>query len=131
MQEELLNKIVDNTSQKDSLQIIVSDDTTRFKTKFNPPIQLKKNKSYEMALVNLETYYSIPNITSKNNLFKYSANDSRPDAEVWHTITIPTGSYDIVDILKIYTSPKQEMNLNALIDGSAIRIEDYVKRFKK
>ena len=49
-----------------------------------------------MALVNLETYYSIPNITSKNNLFRYS-----PDAGVtvnWFVITIPTGSYDIEDI---------------------------------
>ena len=92
--EELLHKIVENTSQKDSFQIIVSDDTTRFKKKFHPPIQLNKNKSYEMALVNLETYYSIPNITDKNNKFKYSANGGAD----WVTITIPTGSYDIEDI---------------------------------
>ena len=94
MQEELLQKLVENTSEKDSFQIIVSDDTTLFTKKFNPPIQLKKDKSYEIALVNLETYYSIPNITNKNNSFKYS-----PDGGVsWLTIIIPTGSYDIEDI---------------------------------
>jgi hypothetical protein len=94
MQEELLQNIVENTSQKDSFQIIVSDETTRFTKTFNPPIQLNKKKSYEMALVNLETYYSIPNITSKNNSFRYS-----PDGGVnWFVIAIPTGSYDIEDI---------------------------------
>lgn len=94
MQEELLQAIVENTSQKDSFQIIVSDDKTRFTTKFNPPIQLNKKKYYEMALVNLETYYSIPNITSKNNSFTYSPDEGSN----WTTITIPTGSYDIEDI---------------------------------
>ena len=37
MQEELLKEIVENTSQKDSFQVIVSDKTTHFNTKFNPP----------------------------------------------------------------------------------------------
>ena len=94
MQEELLQKLVENTSHKDSFQIIVSDDTTHFTKKFNPPIQLKKNRPYEIALVNLETYYSIPNISNKNNTFTYSANGGAD----WNDITIPTGSYDIDDI---------------------------------
>ena len=69
MQEELLQKLVENTSHKDSFQIIVSDDSTHFTNKFNPPIQLRKNRPYEIALVNLETYYSIPNISNNNNTF--------------------------------------------------------------
>ena len=56
MQEELLEQLVENTSHKDSFQVIVSDDPTRFTKKFNLPIQLKKNRPYEIALVNLETY---------------------------------------------------------------------------
>ena len=40
------------------------------------------------------------------------------------------------DILRKYTAPppppsEHNFNLNALIDGSAIRIEDYIKRLKK
>ena len=40
------------------------------------------------------------------------------------------------DILRKYTAPppppsEENFNLNALIDGSAIRIEDYIKRLKK
>lgn len=111
MQEELLQTIVENTSQKDSFQIIVSDDSTIFKTKFNPPIQLNKKKSYEMSLVNLETYYSIPNISSKNNTFKYS-----PDGGAnWSTITIPTGSYDIEDINDVI---QREMKANGHWDAA-------------
>ena len=72
----------------------MSDNTTRFTKKFNPPIQLKKKRPYEIALVHLETYYSIPNITHKNNSFRYSPNGGAD----WHTVDIPTGSYDIEDI---------------------------------
>ena len=109
--QELLKTIADNTSQKDSFKIIVSDNTTDFNTKFNPPIQLNKNKSYEMALVNLETYYSIPNITSRNNTFKYS-----PDGgENWMTVDIPTGSYDIEDINSVI---QREMKANGHWDAT-------------
>ena len=94
MQEELLQKLVENTSYKDSFQIIVSDDSTHFTQKCNPAIQLKKNRPYEIALVNLETYYSIPNISNKNNTFTYWANAGAD----WNDIIIPTGSYDIDDI---------------------------------
>ena len=76
------------------MQIVVSNNKTQFTTRFNPPIQLDKNKRYEIALVNLETYYSFPNIDASNNYFKYS-----PDAgTTWFEIYIPEGSYDIRDI---------------------------------
>ena len=92
--EELLEKIVQNTSPKSSLQIIVSDDKTRFTTRFNPPIQLEKDKLYEIALINLETYYSCPNVDASNNYFRYS-----PDNGItWFEIYIDEGSYDIIDI---------------------------------
>ena len=56
------------TEPKESFQIVVSDN----KTKFNPHIQLKTGKKYEIALVNLETYYSFPNVDDTNNHFSYS-----------------------------------------------------------
>ena len=92
--EELLAKISKNTEPKGSWQIVVSVNKTRFKTMFNPPMQLNKNKKYEMALVNLETYYSFPNIDASKHYFRYS-----PDGgTIWVEIFIPEGSYDIVDI---------------------------------
>lgn len=72
----------------------MSSDKTRFKTKFNPPIQLDKKKQYEIALVNLETYYTFPNIDASNNYFKYSTDSGT----TWYEIYIPEGSYDIEDV---------------------------------
>ena len=60
--EDLLKKILKSTEYKTSFQIIVSDSKSRFKTRFNPTLQLDRDKEYEIALVNLETYYSFPDI---------------------------------------------------------------------
>ena len=60
------------------------------KTKFNPPLELDPNKQYEMSLVNLETYWSFPNVTEENNLFKFS--DAKGDI---YDIIIPKGAYEL------------------------------------
>ena len=60
--EDLLKQVVNNTEPKKSFSIVVSDNKTRFKTWFKPPTQLDKKKVYEIALINLETYYSFSNI---------------------------------------------------------------------
>lgn len=45
-------------------------------------------------MINLETYYSFPNIDEKNNNFRYSPDNG----ENWYDISIPIGSYGIEDI---------------------------------
>lgn len=92
--KQLLEKIARNTEPKKSFYILVSDKSTRIRTKFNPLLQLDKSKQYEMALVNLETYYSFPNIDSTNNNFTYSPDNGA----TWLNIDIPEGSYEITDI---------------------------------
>ena len=94
MEVELLEKIVKNTEHKTSFQIIVSDNKTSFNTRFNPKIELGRDKVYEIALVNLETYYSFPNIDESNNIFVYSPDNGNS----WVKIKIPEGSYEIDDI---------------------------------
>ena len=59
-----------------------------------PPIQLDKKKDYEVALINLETYYSFPNIFRSKNCFTYSPNLD----PLWFDIIIPEGSYHVEDI---------------------------------
>ena len=96
MEADLLKQIVQNTEHKTSFQIIVSDNKSRFNTRLNSMLQLDKEKEYEIALVNLETYYSFPNIDETNNVFIYS-----PDhGNSWVKIKIPEGSYEIDDINK-------------------------------
>ena len=92
--EDLLKQIINNTEPKKSFSIVVSDNKTRFKTWFKPPIQLDKKKDYEIALINLKTYYSFPNIDRLNNCFSYS-----PGANAsWVDILIPEGNYHVEDI---------------------------------
>ena len=92
--EDLLKQIVKNTEHKTSFQIIVSDCESRFKTKFKPRLLLDRDKEYEIALMNLETYYSFPNIDKTNNVFVYSPDNGNS----WVKIKIPEGSYEIDDI---------------------------------
>lgn len=106
MLEQLLEKIAGNTRPKGpSMEIILSDNKTEFVERFNPPLQFDKSRSYEMALINLETYYSFPNITKENNRFIYSANGGND----WSTITIPVGCYELDDLNIII---QREMKMN-------------------
>src|SRR6218665_3529900 len=101
--DALLEKIVlntenktRNTEPKESFSILLSERSSQMRTKFNPLIQLDKSKRYEMALVNLETHNSFPNIDSSNNNSRYS-----PDkGTTWFNINVREGSYEIVDIYK-------------------------------
>lgn len=90
--EELLKSIEHNTRTKGSLQLIVTDNKTEFTTRYGTPIKL--GARYEIALVNLETYYSFPNINSSNNSLRYSSDGGK----TWQLIQIPEGSYEITDL---------------------------------
>ena len=94
MEADLLKQIVKNTEHKTSFQVIVSDNKSRFKTRLNPMLQLDKEKEYKIALVNLEAYYSFPNIDKTNNVFVYSPDNDN----LWVKIKIHQGSYEIDDI---------------------------------
>ena len=78
-------------------------------TYFNPAIELEVTKKYEMALVNLETYYTFPNINKTNNIFRYSDDDGAN----WIDIHIPTGCYNITDLDTVI---KQQMKHNGHYD---------------
>ena len=94
MEVEYLERIAKNTDHKTSFQIILSSDKSNFNTRFNPKLELDEEKVYEIALVNLETYYSFPNIDETNNVFVYSPDNGNS----WVKIKIPEGSYELDDI---------------------------------
>jgi len=114
-------KIVQNTEGKTSTQIVVSENSTKIKTTYNPTLDLDKIRKYEMALVNLETYQSFPNIDSSNNVFRYS-----PDGSQWVDIRIPEGSHDLIDIAETI---KIAMKRNGHNDD-AIKITANTNTFK-
>ena len=57
MKEVLVRK-----KPKDSFTLVVSDNCANIQTIFSPPLYLQANRDNELAMVNLETYYSIANI---------------------------------------------------------------------
>lgn len=89
---EINKDIVHNSRPKENLEIILSSNETDFATNFNPPIYLERDRSYSVALVNLESYNSVPNIEEGvNNEFRYS-----PDNGLnFSTITFDTGAYEL------------------------------------
>ena len=91
---EFLERIAKNTDHKTSFQVIISGNQSSFNTLFNPKIELDRNEVYEIALVNLETYYSFPSIDDTNNVFVYS----HDQGVTWTKIKIPTGSNEIDDL---------------------------------
>ena len=94
--EELLKQTVNNTQPKRSFSIVVSDNKLDSKHGLNYPfnIQLDKKKDYEIAFINLETYYTFPNIANSNNCFTYT-----PCAyALWYNIIITEASYHVKDI---------------------------------
>jgi len=92
--EEILKEIRDLTLPKENFSIICSSDQTDYTTNFSPKLHLNPNKRFELALVNLETYNSIPNLDGTNNKFVYSNNTGT----TWFTITLPEGCYEIPQI---------------------------------
>ena len=93
MEVYLLEKIIKNMAHK-TFQIIVSSNESSFNTILNLTLQLDRDKEYEIALVNLETHYSFPNIDETSNVFIYSPDNG----DSWVKIKIPEESYEIDDI---------------------------------
>lgn len=72
-----------------SYTITVSGSDSTLSTYLNPPLHLDPRGTYEIALLNFETFYSIPNVDESNNQFHYG------EASV---IDIPTGTYEVADL---------------------------------
>ena len=105
--EKLLKQIVNNTEPKRPSSVVARDNQTSFKASFKPPIQPNKKKDNEIALINLETYYSFPNIDRSNYWFSYSSGANQFD------IIIREGSYNVEDLNEFI---QREMRKNSHYD---------------
>ena len=85
--------------------IVLTNNSANFRTCLSPFIRLDRNKNYEAALLSIDLYNSIPNVTEKNNKFQYSTDEGR----TWKTITLPTGSYEVA---QIETEIQKQMIIN-------------------
>ena len=86
-----MKEVLVRTKPKDSFTLVVSDNSTNIQNTFNPPLYLQANHSYELAMVNLETNYSIVNVREVNNSVKWSLDDGK----TWTTLHVPTRCYEL------------------------------------
>ena len=62
-----------------------------FTTKYSPPVLLDDSKQYKTALLSIDLFNSIPNITNLNNVLRYS----KDDGNSWIKFELDTGSYEL------------------------------------
>lgn len=79
---------------------------------FNPPIYLEDDLEYEIGLANFDTFNSIPNIDSTNNVFAWWSDDDKRE----NKIIVPEGSYELRDIIDIISELILEKDPSAQID---------------
>jgi len=73
---------------------VLSFKGSHFSTQHNN-FFLDPNEKYEVPLLSLDTYHSIPNITKgKNNIFKYSSDNGI----TWKVLELDTGSYEVKNL---------------------------------
>ena len=80
--------------------LVVSDNSANIRTTFNPPRYLHLNYSYELAMMNLETYYTFANIREVNNFFKWSVDDGK----TWTILHVPINA-ETVKLVLMYQMP--------------------------
>ena len=76
------------------ITLTMTGNSCDFTTVYPNPIILDPHKKYEAALLSLETYNSIPNITDKNNTFLYSVDNGLS----WKSITLEKDAYELNQI---------------------------------
>lgn len=90
----------------------LDEQQTMLKMDLNPPIYLDPNRQHFLGVTGVQTFFHIPNITEKNNMFVYGVDDS------WERIEIPIGTYKADDL---HTYLKNAINEND-ISGETLDI---------
>lgn len=83
------------------MSIVLNGNSSTLSCDFFPPIDLTDGQ-WEIGLIDLSVYNSIPNIEDGINNKLYLGRDENDNHEV--TVSIPTGSYEIEDIEKYIKS---------------------------
>ena len=86
-----MKEVLVRTKPKESFTLIVSDSSANIQTTFSPLLHLQMKHDYELAMVNLETYYSFTNIRKGNNSFKWTIDEGK----TWTLLHIPTGCFEL------------------------------------
>ena len=110
-----------------SFTVAFTGKSSVLRADFFPEIVLDSNANYVCALLDFTTYNSVPNITAgkKNQFqFKYTekvkSGNKITDVEQEKTIALPTGAYEIADILKYLKSALSAFKISFTYEISGV-----------
>lgn len=98
-----------------TLTFTLSGSSSEISNTFHPPIDLDEGADYEIALLRIDAYNSIPNITENNNSLVVVTNEELGK----QTIKIPKGTYEISHISD-YVAEKLKNLANSTRDPDSI-----------
>ena len=99
-------------NNKTSSKKIISTLGNQTTVNLNPSINLDDNKKYQLRLLSFNCVYCMPNVTTKNNTFKYTFDSNT------HSIIFDTALYSLDDInmqVSLYTEISNNGNDALLI----------------
>lgn len=100
-------------TKTENVVFTLSSDKTNFRTPIYPPLKLNRDARHELALLSLDMYHSIPNVTEDNNTFSYRYK------EEYHDIHLPTGSYG-VEAINGYIQRQLKLRKHLINDDETI-----------
>lgn len=80
-----------------SITLTLTGNTSSLNSYFHPEIVLDERYSYSCCLLDFYSFNSIPNVTDANNKLLFS----KDNGKTFEIIYLPTGSYEVDDILKL------------------------------
>lgn len=104
--------------------VSISGNTSTLRTSLFPALRLKRNKSYEIALLDFTTYNSIPNITEGiNNKLFYYENEAQKTTGKYSEVSLNTGCYEIDDINTRFQELLGKDNIEIKSNDNLLRVE--------
>lgn len=109
--DEKTNKTINFKSKMFLAEYSATKATAMHTMTFSPPIELD-SMNYEIALMDLEAYFTYPNVTDNNNNFRYYSGKTSS----WVNFKIPIGAYNIdtiqEDIIQFELDKRTETKVN-------------------
>lgn len=86
-----------------SYTVSITGNSSTLRSILFPALRLQKDKLWEAALLDLTTYNSIPNIIENvnNKIHYYKNKDQGGEYSKFEEFSLPTGSYELLDINEI------------------------------
>lgn len=104
--------------------VSLSGNSSTLKTSLFPALRLPKHKVYEIALLDLTTYNSIPNIIQNvNNKLYYYKTDQDKTKGVISTVIISSGAYEIDDLNEYMQEHLGKENISIKANNNLLRTE--------